>query len=58
MFIDASALTAMLTNKDAARELLARLQQNTTRVTSRLPSPACSICRSPRRPNRSQAISR
>ena len=30
MFIDASALTAMLTNEDEARELLARVQQSTT----------------------------
>ena len=28
MFIDASALTAMLTNEDEARELLARVQQS------------------------------
>jgi ribonuclease VapC len=27
MFIDASALTALLTDEDEARELLARLQQ-------------------------------
>ena len=36
MFIDASALTAMLTNEDEARELLARVQQTTTRLTSPL----------------------
>lgn len=36
MFIDASALTAMLTNEDEARELLARLQQATSRLTSPL----------------------
>src|SRR3569623_1836201 len=36
MFIDASALTAMLTDEDEARELLARMQQSTTRLTSPL----------------------
>ena len=36
MFIDASALTAMLTSEDDARELLARLQLSKTRVTSPL----------------------
>ncbi|MEY9365231.1 ribonuclease VapC [Bradyrhizobium yuanmingense] len=36
MFIDASALTAMLTDEDEARELLARLQQSTNRLTSPL----------------------
>lgn len=36
MFIDASALTAMLTDEDEARELLARLQQAPTRLTSPL----------------------
>ncbi|WP_028164502.1 type II toxin-antitoxin system VapC family toxin [Bradyrhizobium elkanii] len=36
MFIDASALTAMLTDEDEARELLARVQQSTTRLTSPL----------------------
>jgi ribonuclease VapC len=36
MFIDASALTALLTNEDEARELLARLQQTGTRLTSPL----------------------
>lgn len=36
MFIDASALTAMLTDEDEARELLARLQQTPTRLTSPL----------------------
>lgn len=36
MFIDASALTAMLTDEDEARELLARVQQATTRLTSPL----------------------
>jgi ribonuclease VapC len=36
MFIDASALTALLTDEDEARELLARLQQTTTRLTSPL----------------------
>ena len=36
MFIDAAALTAMLTDEDEARELLARLQQSTTRLTSPL----------------------
>lgn len=36
MFIDASALTAMLTDEDEARELLARVQQTATRLTSPL----------------------
>ena len=36
MFIDASALTAMLTDEDDARELLARLQTTPTRLTSPL----------------------
>lgn len=36
MFIDASALTAMLTDEDEARELLARLHQAATRLTSPL----------------------
>lgn len=36
MFIDASALTALLTDEDEARELLARLQQARTRLTSPL----------------------
>lgn len=36
MFIDASALTALLTNEDDARELLARMQQTRTRMTSPL----------------------
>lgn len=36
MFIDASALTALLTDEDEARELLARLQQTTARLTSPL----------------------
>lgn len=36
MFIDASALTAMLTDEDDARELLARMQQAATRLTSPL----------------------
>jgi ribonuclease VapC len=36
MFIDASALTAMLTDEDEARELLARVQQAGTRLTSPL----------------------
>jgi ribonuclease VapC len=36
MFIDASALTAMLTDEDEARELLARVQQAATRLTSPL----------------------
>jgi ribonuclease VapC len=36
MFIDASALTALLTDEDEARELLARLQQTRTRLTSPL----------------------
>jgi ribonuclease VapC len=36
MFIDASALTAMLTDEDEARELLARLQHAATRLTSPL----------------------
>ena len=36
MFIDASALTALMTDEDDARELLARLQQTRTRLTSPL----------------------
>jgi ribonuclease VapC len=36
MFIDASALTALLTEEQEARELLARLQQARTRLTSPL----------------------
>ena len=36
MFVDASALTALLTDEDEARELLARLQQTGTRLTSPL----------------------
>lgn len=36
MFVDASALTALLTDEDAARELLARLQRAKTRSTSPL----------------------
>lgn len=36
MFIDASALTALLTNEDDARELLARLQRAKHRITSPL----------------------
>jgi ribonuclease VapC len=36
MFIDAAALTAMLTDEDEARELLARLQHAATRLTSPL----------------------
>lgn len=36
MFIDASALTALLTDEDEARELLARLQQGRSRLTSPL----------------------
>ena len=36
MFIDASALTALLTDENDARELLARLQQNRKRMTSPL----------------------
>ena len=36
MFIDASALTALLTDEDEARELLARLQRTGTRLTSPL----------------------
>jgi ribonuclease VapC len=36
MFIDASALTALLTDESDARELLARLQQAKTRITSPL----------------------
>lgn len=34
MFIDASALTALLTDEDDARELLARMQRTRTRLTS------------------------
>jgi ribonuclease VapC len=36
LFIDASALYSMLTNKDDARELLARLQRAPRRMTSPL----------------------
>ncbi len=36
MFIDASALTAMLVDEDDARELLGRLQATSTRLTSPL----------------------
>src|SRR5262245_54793093 len=36
MFVDASALCAMLTDEDDARELLARLQNAPRRVTSPL----------------------
>lgn len=36
MFVDASALTAMLTNEQDARELLARLQNSSRRTTSPL----------------------
>jgi ribonuclease VapC len=36
MFVDASALTAMLTNEQDARELLARLQNASYRITSPL----------------------
>lgn len=36
MFIDASALTSLLTDEDEARELLARLQQTGTRLPSPL----------------------
>ncbi len=36
MFVDASALCAMLTSEEDARELLARLQQAGTRITSPL----------------------
>jgi ribonuclease VapC len=36
MFVDASALTAMLTNESDAAELIARLQADTTRLTSPL----------------------
>lgn len=36
MFIDASALTALLTDEDDARELLARLQRAKRRLTSPL----------------------
>jgi ribonuclease VapC len=36
MFVDASALTAMLVDERDARELLARLQNATTRITSPL----------------------
>jgi ribonuclease VapC len=36
MFIDASALTAILTNEDDARELAARLQRARRRMTSPL----------------------
>lgn len=36
MYIDASALTAIMTNEDDAQELLARMQKTKTRVTSPL----------------------
>lgn len=36
MFIDASALTAILTDEQDARELLARIQNHATRITSPL----------------------
>jgi len=36
MFVDASALTAMMTNENDARELLARLQNYSQRITSPL----------------------
>ena len=36
MFVDASALTAMMTDEDDARELLSRLQQARIRITSPL----------------------
>ncbi len=36
MFIDASALIALLTEEHEARELLARLQQSRSRLTSPL----------------------
>lgn len=36
MFVDASALTAMLTDESDARELLARLQNASCRITSPL----------------------
>lgn len=36
MFVDASALTAMLNDEDDARELLARLQGSAIRITSPL----------------------
>ena len=36
MFIDASALTALLTDEDDARELLSRMQQSRMRMTSPL----------------------
>lgn len=36
MFIDASALTAMLVNEQDARELLARMQNDSLRITSPL----------------------
>jgi len=36
MFVDSSALTAMLTNESDARELLARLQNARKRITSPL----------------------
>ena len=36
MFIDASALTAMLIDEEDARELLSRLQRTSTRLTSPL----------------------
>ena len=36
MFLDASALTALMTDEDDARELLARMQQSARRLTSPL----------------------
>lgn len=36
MFVDASALTALLTDEEEARELLSRLQQDARRLTSPL----------------------
>lgn len=36
MFIDASALTALMTDESDARELLARMQRSKTRITSPL----------------------
>lgn len=45
MFIDASALTAMLTDEDEARELLARMQQSTTRLPLAVWEAAIAIAR-------------
>lgn len=39
MFVDASALTAMMTDEDDARDLLTRLERSRERVTSPLRSP-------------------